>query len=50
MVGACKQFEVAIALATMLFGSSFIAALAMVAGVLIEVPVVLMPAKICLRT
>ena len=31
MVGASKHFEVAIAMATILFGSSFIAALATVA-------------------
>jgi len=41
---------VAIATATMLFGLSSGAALATVVGVLIEVPVMLMLVKICLRT
>jgi arsenite transporter len=40
----------AIATATVLFGLSSGAALAAVVGVLIEVPVMLMLAKICLRT
>ena len=50
MVGASNHFEVAIATATMLFGLSSGAALATVVGVLIEVPVMLMLVKICLRT
>jgi len=50
MIGASNHFEVAIATATMLFGLSSGAALATVVGVLIEVPVMLMLAKICLRT
>lgn len=50
MVGASNYFEVAIATATMLFGLSSGAALATVVGVLIEVPVMLMLVKICLRT
>lgn len=50
MIGASNHFEVAIATATMLFGLSSGAALATVAGVLIEVPVMLMLVKICLKT
>lgn len=50
MIGASNHFEVAIATATMLFGLSSGAALATVVGVLIEVPVMLMLARICLRT
>ncbi|HSA31115.1 MAG TPA: ACR3 family arsenite efflux transporter [Candidatus Omnitrophota bacterium] len=50
MVGASNHFEVAIATATMLFGLSSGAALATVVGVLIEVPVMLMLVKICLKT
>jgi len=49
-VGASNHFEVAIATATLLFGLSSGAALATVVGVLIEVPVMLMLVKICLRT
>ena len=50
MIGASNHFEVAIATATMLFGLSSGAALATVVGVLIEVPVMLMLVKICLKT
>jgi ACR3 family arsenite transporter len=50
MIGASNHFEVAIATATMLFGLSSGAALATVVGVLIEVPVMLMLVRICLRT
>jgi len=50
MIGASNHFEVAIATATMLFGLSSGAALSTVVGVLIEVPVMLMLVKICLRT
>jgi len=50
MIGASNHFEVAIATATMVFGLSSGAALATVVGVLIEVPVMLMLVKICLRT
>ena len=50
MIGASNHFEVSIATATMLFGLSSGAALATVVGVLIEVPVMLMLVKICLRT
>jgi len=50
MIGASNHFEVAIATATMLFGLSSGAALATVVGVLIEVPVMLMLVKTCLRT
>ena len=50
MIGASNHFEVAIATATMLFGLSSGAALATVVGVLIEVPVMLMLVKVCLRS
>ncbi len=50
MIGASNHFEVAIATSTMLFGLSSGASLAAVVGVLIEVPVMLMLVKICLRT
>jgi len=50
LVGASNHFEVAIATSTILFGLSSGASLATVVGVLIEVPVMLMLVKICLRT
>jgi ACR3 family arsenite transporter len=50
MIGASNHFEVAIATATMLFGLSSGAALATVVGVLIEVPVMLMLVRFCLRS
>ncbi|HUU45381.1 MAG TPA: ACR3 family arsenite efflux transporter [Acidobacteriota bacterium] len=50
MIGASNHFEVAIATATMLFGLSSGAALATVVGVLIEVPVMVMLVRFCLRT
>jgi len=50
MIGSSNHFEVAIATAVMLFGLSSGAALATVVGVLIEVPVMLMLVRICLRT
>ena len=50
MIGASNHFEVAIATATMLFGLSSGAALATVVGVLIEVPIMLMLVRICLKT
>ena len=50
MIGASNHFEVAIATATMLFGLSSGAALATVIGVLIEVPVMLMLVRICMKT
>jgi len=50
MIGASNHFEVAIATATMLFGISSGAALATVVGVLIEVPVMLMLVRVCLKT
>ena len=50
MIGASNHFEVAIATSAMLFGLSSGASLATVVGVLIEVPVMLMLVKICLRT
>ena len=50
MIGASNHFEVAIATAAMLYGLSSGAALATVVGVLIEVPLMLMLVKFCLRT
>jgi ACR3 family arsenite transporter len=50
MIGASNHFEVAIATATLLFGLSSGAALATVVGVLIEVPVMLLLVRICLKT
>ena len=50
MIGASNHFEVAIATSTMLFGLSSGASLATVVGVMIEVPVMLMLVKICLKT
>lgn len=50
MIGASNHFEIAIATSVMLFGLSSGAALATVVGVLIEVPVMLMLVKICLKT
>ena len=50
LIGASNHFEVAIATSTMLFGLSSGAALATVVGVLIEVPVMLLLVRVCLRT
>jgi arsenite transporter len=50
MIGASNHFEVAIATSTMLFGLQSGAALATVVGVLIEVPLMLMLVRFCLRT
>lgn len=50
MIGESNHFEVAIATSAMLFGLSSGAALATVVGVLIEVPVMLMLVRTCLRT
>lgn len=50
MIGASNHFEVAIATATTLFGLASGASLATVVGVLIEVPVMLMLVRICMRT
>jgi len=50
MIGASNHFEVAIATSTMLYGLSSGAALATVVGVLIEVPLMLMLVKFCLKT
>jgi ACR3 family arsenite transporter len=50
LVGASNHFEVAIATAAMLFGLGSGAALATVVGVLIEVPLMLLLVKLCLRT
>jgi ACR3 family arsenite transporter len=49
-IGASNHFEVAIAVAIMLFGLKSGAALATVVGVLMEVPVMLLLVKICLKT
>jgi len=50
LIGASNHFEVAIATSTVLFGLSSGASLATVVGVLIEVPVMLMLVRVCLRT
>ncbi|MFH1686718.1 MAG: ACR3 family arsenite efflux transporter [bacterium] len=50
MVGASNHFEVAIATAVILFGLNSGAAAATVVGVLIEVPVMLLLVRFCLRT
>ncbi|MFC1485298.1 ACR3 family arsenite efflux transporter [bacterium] len=50
LIGASNHFEVAIATATVLFGLSSGAALATVVGVLIEVPVMLMLVRVCLKS
>jgi len=50
MIGASNHFEVAIATAVVLFGLGSGAAMATVVGVLIEVPVMLMLVKVCLKT
>ena len=50
MIGASNHFEVAIATATMLFGLSSGAALPTVVGLLIEVLMMLMLVKICMKT
>lgn len=50
LIGASNHFEVAIATSTILFGLSSGASLATVVGVLIEVPVMLMLVKICVKT
>ncbi len=50
MIGASNHFEVAIATAVMLFGLSSGAALATVVGVLIEVPLMLVLVRFCVRT
>jgi len=50
LIGASNHFEVAIATSAMLYGLSSGAALATVVGVLIEVPLMLMLVRICLRT
>ena len=50
LIGASNHFEVAIATSTILFGLSSGASLATVVGVLIEVPVMLLLVKVCLKT
>jgi len=50
MIGASNHFEVAIATAVTIFGITSGAALATVVGVLIEVPIMLVLVRICLRT
>lgn len=50
MIGASNHFEVAIATAVTIFGVTSGAALSTVVGVLIEVPIMLLLVRICLRT
>ena len=50
MIGASNHFEVAIATASTIFGVASGAALATVVGVLIEVPIMLILVRVCLRT
>ncbi len=50
LIGSSNHFEVAIATSAMLFGLSSGASLATVVGVLIEVPVMLMLVRVCLRS
>ncbi|MHB8182518.1 MAG: ACR3 family arsenite efflux transporter [Candidatus Desulforudaceae bacterium] len=50
LIGASNHFEVAIATAATLFGLASGAALATVVGVLIEVPLMLILVRVCLRT
>jgi ACR3 family arsenite transporter len=50
LIGASNHFEVAIAPAAMLYGLASGAALATVVGVLIEVPLMLMLVRFCVRT
>ena len=50
LIGASNHFEVAIATSAMLYGLSSGASLATVVGVLIEVPVMLMLVRVCLKT
>lgn len=50
LIGASNHFEIAIATSAMLFGLSSGAALATVVGVLIEVPVMLLLVRICLKS
>ena len=50
MIGASNHFEVAIATAVVLFGLNSGAAMATVVGVLIEVPVMLLLVRVCLKT
>ena len=50
MIGASNHFEVAIATSTMLFGLSSGASLTAVVGVLIEVPIMILLVRICLKT
>jgi ACR3 family arsenite transporter len=50
LIGASNHFEVAIATSTMLYGLSSGAALATVVGVLIEVPLMLLLVRFCIKT
>jgi len=50
LIGASNHFEVAIATSAMLYGLSSGASLATVVGVLIEVPIMLMLVRVCLKT
>lgn len=49
-IGASNHFEVAIAVAVMMFGVDSGAALATTVGLLIEVPIMLALVRICVRT
>ena len=50
LIGASNFFELAVAVAVMLFGADSPAALATVVGVLVEVPVMLSVCNVCNRT
>jgi len=50
LIGASNFFELAVAVAIVLFGPTSPAALATVVGVLVEVPVMLSVCKACVRT
>lgn len=50
LIGASNFFELAVAVAITLFGATSPAALAVVVGVLVEVPVMLSVCKVCTRT
>lgn len=50
LIGASNFFELAVAVAITLFGPTSPAALAVVVGILVEVPVMLSVCKVCVRT